>query len=106
MIENQLPLLVETRRECNAAELKQLLAAHGRLTRSQIRRLTGWKDRVIREAAEASGNEVVRDLRGYLLFEQATLDERQHAARVARSQAIKMLRYALSIERRIHACIG
>lgn len=101
----QLPLLVETPRECNAATLQSLLSAHGRLTRKQIGRLTGWKDREIRDAAEASGSEVIRDLRGFVLFHQATLDEAEHAARIAHSQAVKMLRYSQSVRRRLHARI-
>lgn len=106
LTELELPLFKADRADPNVERLLRLLAAYGHLTRAQIGRITGWKDRDIRALAEAAGAEVVRGQNGFCLTSGADLDEILEAARIAISQGKKMIRYGLALKRRVHAKVG
>lgn len=102
----ELPLFDADRDDPNVERLVRLLRAHGHLTRTQIRQITGWSERDIRALAEAAGDEIVRGQNGFCLTELAGLDEATEAARIAISQGKKMIRYGLALKRRIHARVA
>lgn len=83
-----------------------LLRMNGWLTRRTLCQLLGWPERKIRAVAEAAGAAVVRGPRGFNCFEKCSLDEVDHCAAIAESQATKMLNYSLALRRRAHGRIA
>ena len=58
---DQLPLLFQVdQSDPRIEQLRALLAQHGHLTREDLLKLTGWKDRDVRAVAAAMGDEIIR----------------------------------------------
>lgn len=101
---SQLELVLQNLTQEDVDGFVQLLKTNGAwLTRKQLVQLTGKSERDIRALAEAAGPEVVRGPKGFSHFDNAQLDEIDHAARIAESQGNKMLNYALKLRARAHA---
>lgn len=83
-----------------------LRACGGWLTRKQLGERLGWDERTVRAVAEAAGPEIVRGQLGFCFFENATIEQINHSANQALSQAGKMTAYGLGLMQRVHKRVG
>jgi hypothetical protein len=95
--------------EANIARLRLALDDRGWHNRRDLCLQLGWREDDLRHTLEALGSEVVRGQRGFKLTCHITRDDLKHAtqaADAALSQGKKMIRYALSLKRRLHRVIA
>lgn len=102
----QLQLTLENLTQADVDALVQLLKRCGWLTRKDLVHLTGKSERALRLLCEAAGADIVRGPKGFNHFDNAALDEIDHAARISESQGNKMLSYAVKLRARAHARIA
>lgn len=90
-------------------QLKSLLVACGWQTRQQLSSALGWSERKIRDVAESMGSEIVRGQKGFKLTSDLGRDDLSAAAQAADaalSQGKRMVRYGLSLKRKLHQRIA
>jgi hypothetical protein len=78
-------------------------------TRAQITEALGWTERHLRDVAESLGADIVRCQAGFKLTEDITRDELGIALQASDSflsQGKRMIRYALSLRKKLHHLIG
>jgi hypothetical protein len=78
-------------------------------TRAQITEALGWTERHLRDVAESLGSDIVRCQAGFKLTEDITREELGIALQASDSflsQGKRMIRYALSLRKKLHHLIG
>lgn len=102
-------LEIEYRREDvtkdDASMLRERLSLFGWQTRNELAVALDWSERKIRDVAESMGGEIVRGQRGFKLTRDITREELgdvAQAADAALSQGKRMIRYGLSLKRKMH----
>jgi hypothetical protein len=99
-----LPLFHRAITTDSSEQVDAVLRALGRdwLTAAALGRLTGFSDRTLRSIANESDGAIISGQRGYKSTRYATIDEINHASNWLVSQAKKMERRAIAIQRRRH----
>lgn len=93
----------------DVARLTIWLHAYGWQTRQQISGALCWSERKIRDVAESMGSKIVRGQRGFKLTSDLGRDDLSDAAQAADaalSQGKRMVRYGLSLKRKLHQRIA
>lgn len=75
---------------------------HPWITAKELRGLTGWTDRAMREMAEHSNGNIISGQNGYCLFRHASGEERHHAGAWMISQGRKMVKRGIRIMRKCY----
>lgn len=103
---NQLELVLQNLTQADVDGFTNLLKERGWSTRKELMDILQKSERDVRALAEAAGTDVVRGPKGFNHFDNAHLDEIDHAARIFESQGNKMLSYAVKLRARAHARLG